>query len=112
MALEIFGAAALSRALGAFAQFNDELSHPVLVGLEGRVGRIDSRLEDVHYQPQQSVLNPQAGQRQTACMRYISSPQRSHNILSFSAGVVVLSGVMGRTGARGGVGSDMAAIIA
>ena len=25
------------------------------------------------YQPQQSVLKPQAGQRQTACMRYISA---------------------------------------
>jgi len=30
------------------------------------------------YQPQQSVLNPQLGQRQTACMRNISVPQRSH----------------------------------
>jgi hypothetical protein len=33
------------------------------------------------YQPQQSVLNPQAGHRQTACMRNISAPQRSHSIL-------------------------------
>jgi hypothetical protein len=60
-----------------------------------------------HYHPQQSVLKPQAGQRQTACMRYISAPQRSHGILSsLLAAVLVLSGVMGLTG---GVrtGSDM-----
>jgi len=30
------------------------------------------------YQPQQSVLNPQLGHRQTACMRNISVPHRSH----------------------------------
>jgi hypothetical protein len=31
-----------------------------------------------NYQPQQSVLNPHSGQRQTACIRYISAlPQRS-----------------------------------
>ena len=35
-----------------------------------------------HHQPQQSVLKPQAGQRQTACIRYISAPQRSQSILS------------------------------
>ena len=34
------------------------------------------------YQPQQSVLNPQVGQRQTACIRYISAPQRSQRTLS------------------------------
>ena len=38
------------------------------------------------YQPQQSVLKPQAEQRQTACMRYISAPQRSQSILSRLAG--------------------------
>jgi len=36
------------------------------------------------HQPQQSVLKPQAGQRQTACMRNISAPHRSHSILSIS----------------------------
>ncbi len=36
------------------------------------------------YQPQQSVLNPQVGQRQTACIRYISEPQRSQSTLSGS----------------------------
>jgi hypothetical protein len=40
------------------------------------------RVEDDHYQPQQSVLNPHDAQRQTACMRYMSAPQRSHNVLS------------------------------
>jgi hypothetical protein len=39
-------------------------------------------MKPVHYQPQQSVLKRQAGQRQTACMRYISAPQRSHFIAS------------------------------
>jgi hypothetical protein len=36
----------------------------------------------VGYQPQQSVLKPHWVQRQTACMRYISAPQRSHRVLS------------------------------
>jgi hypothetical protein len=40
------------------------------------------------YQPQQSVLNPQLGQRQTACMRNISAVQRSHSTLSV-AGVAL-----------------------
>ena len=39
----------------------------------------------VHHHPQQSVLNRHAGQRHTACMRYMSAPQRSHFIAS-SAG--------------------------
>jgi hypothetical protein len=35
-------------------------------------------------------LNPQAGQRQTACIRYISAtPQRSHIILSTGGGVTL-----------------------
>jgi len=34
------------------------------------------------YQPQQSVLKPQFGQRQTACMRNISVPHRSHTTAS------------------------------
>jgi protein-L-isoaspartate(D-aspartate) O-methyltransferase len=38
------------------------------------------------YHPQQSVLYPQAGHRQTACMRNISLPQRSQSILSSAAG--------------------------
>ena len=38
-----------------------------------------ARFSGHRHQPQQSVLNPQAGQRQTACMRHISAtPQRSH----------------------------------
>ena len=32
------------------------------------------------YHPQQSVLKRQAGQRQTACIRYISAPQRSQSV--------------------------------
>ena len=91
------------------------------------------------HHPQQSVLNPQAGQRQTACMRYISVPQRSHSVLASVLGVAagaVMSAETGRAGAcgrlcasgassiltaascdreeaeAGGVGSDMAGIIA
>jgi hypothetical protein len=67
------------------------------------------RLENLHYQPQQSVLKPHSGQRQTACIRYISAlPQRSQIILSVSGGLT-FGGTIGRTG--GGV-SDMAGIIA
>jgi hypothetical protein len=77
----------------------------------------DSRptTNDYDYHPQQSVLKPHAGQRQTACMRYISALQRSHSMASLvdaAAGTAVLSGAIGRTGGRGGVGSDMAGIIA
>lgn len=111
MPLEVLRSTALTGAVGSLAQFGDELPHAFLVGLECRVGWNDPRLQNVHYQPQQSVLNPHAEQRQTACIRYISAPQRSHNILSLSVGGVVLSGVIGRTGGRVG-GSDMAAIIA
>jgi hypothetical protein len=32
------------------------------------------------YQPQQSVLNPHAGQRHTACIRNISAPHLSHTV--------------------------------
>ncbi|MEP7308532.1 MAG: hypothetical protein ABJA98_23755, partial [Acidobacteriota bacterium] len=52
------------------------------------------------YHPQQSVLNPHSVQRQTACMRYISAPQRSHSILS-SAGEVLMIELR-----RGGGGGD------
>lgn len=38
------------------------------------------------YQPQQSVLYPQAGQRQTACMRNISAPHRSQTTGSSAGG--------------------------
>ena len=75
--------------------------------LAANVASDGSMRVSIDYHPQQSVLNPQAGQRQTACMRYISTPQRSQGILSsFAAVVLVLSGVIGLTG---GVraGSDM-----
>jgi hypothetical protein len=39
-------------------------------------------VEPFHYQPQQSVLNRHDGQRQTACIRYMSAPQRSHVMAS------------------------------
>ena len=42
---------------------------------------MDYRLD---YHPQQSVLNPHAGQRHTACMRYISAPHRSQMVLSLA----------------------------
>jgi len=66
-----------------------------------------SRTTNGRYHPQQSVLKPHAGQRQTACMRYISAPQRSQGILSsLLTVVVVLSDVIGLTGGVRG-GSDM-----
>jgi protein-L-isoaspartate(D-aspartate) O-methyltransferase len=66
------------------------------------------RLEDVHsYQPQQSVLNPHAEQRQTACMRYISAPHRSQSTLSAPAGAPTFGGVTGPGGGWGGVESDI-----
>ena len=56
MPLEIFRAATLAGAGQPLAQLTDELLHPILVGFEGRVGRVDMRVEDEHHQPQQSVL--------------------------------------------------------
>jgi hypothetical protein len=41
---------------------------------------------ELFYHPQQSVLNPQHAQRQTACMRYISAPQRSQSVGASDAG--------------------------
>jgi hypothetical protein len=56
------------------------------------------------YHPQQSDLKPHAGQRQTACMRYISAPQRSQGIAG-SAGSLAASaevtGVIARTTSGG-----------
>ncbi len=43
-------------------------------------GNRETKKDATAYQPQQSVLKRQDGQRQTACMRYISAPQRSHVI--------------------------------
>ena len=48
-----------------------------------------------------------SGQRHTACMRYISAPQRSQRTLSSARAGAEFEGVMGRTGLRGGVGSDI-----
>ena len=51
-----------------------------------RIGQADVALDLLHrHQPQQSDLKPQTGQRQTACMRYVSAPQRSHSVLSWRA---------------------------
>ena len=55
-------------------------------------------------------MNPQRGQRQTACMRYISAPHRSHSILSWPGAATFTSFALteaeagGRTG-----GSDIRA---
>ncbi len=65
------------------------------------------------YQPQQSVLKRQAGQRHTACIRYISAPQRSHTVRVSSAGAgpALRAERMGVIGGSGR-GSAIAAIIA
>jgi len=82
--------------------------HPLAIGFERRVGGIDVGFD---YHPQQSVLKPHAGHRQTACIRYISFPQRSQSVFS-SAGRVVMTGDTSGLGGRGGGASGMAAIIA
>src|SRR6185295_10004427 len=93
MPFEIFRSTALACALHAFLHLGDELAETIAIGYEDGIRRVDSRLEDVHHHPQQSVLNPHAGHRQTACMRYISTPQRSHSILSVSEACVLRGGV-------------------
>ncbi len=89
MALEILRAAAFARARSVGTQLDDELPQAIAVGEEGRVGWVDVRVEDDHHQPQQSVLNPHDAQRQTACMRYMSAPHRSHSVLSSPPATVV-----------------------
>jgi hypothetical protein len=57
---------------------------------------------ELFYHPQQSVLNPHDGQRQTACMRYISASQRSQRVGASDAGAEgseVFSGVIRRASA-------------
>ena len=82
MAGEILGATALAHLLEARAVVLHERLHSVVIRAELRAGDVDVRMEAIHYQPQQSVLKRQEGHRQTACMRYISAPQRSHFIAS------------------------------
>src|SRR5688500_2930966 len=82
MPRHVLDAAALSDLFEARPVFLDERLHTVMVGAKVRAGSVDVRVEAVHHQPQQSVLNRQDGQRQTACMRYMSAPQRSHFIAS------------------------------
>jgi hypothetical protein len=64
----------------------DERQHAIAVGAVGVAGCVDVRVKAIHYQPQQSVLKRQDGQRHTACMRYMSAPQRSHFMASSAAG--------------------------
>ena len=74
---------------------------------EGQPALVRTSLFNLHiqrsafcsHQPQQSVLNRQTGQRQTACIRNISAPQRSHSTLSASAAVRRLVGGAVGTGA-------------
>ena len=58
----------------------DERLHAIAIGAKFRTAGVDMRVKTFHHHPQQSVLNRQEGQRQTACMRYMSAPQRSHFI--------------------------------
>src|SRR5262249_39985808 len=99
LALEVLVAAPLSRRRRPVAQLADERRHPFMVALEALARGIDAALKTVHHQPQQSVLSPQDGQRQTACMRNISAPQRSHMTFSEPG-----SGVLGAEAGRRGVG--------
>jgi len=100
MPLQVFRSSAFANACKPLSILGDERRHSPMVGFV-RVGRaVNVALEPVHHQPQQSVLNRQAGQRQTACMRYISTPQRSQVILSSAGAMGVRDGAarMGVTG--------------
>ncbi len=113
MALDVLGAAAVARAAQPLAQLGDQLLPCAHGWLENGIGRVDVSLE--RYHPQQSVLNPQAGQRQTACMRYISPPQRSQSVLVSPAGGALSAdfrGVIGRATGRGASESAMPEIMA
>src|SRR5690349_23474855 len=116
MALEVLRAAAVASANGARTQISHQMLHPIAILLKRRVVRIDVSVEGEHgsarssrpttiYHPQQSVLKPQSGHRHTACMRYISAPQRSQSIWSGRGG----SAFNGESGRGTGFGSDIAA---
>ena len=59
-----------------------------------------------NHHPQQSVLKPQAGQRQTACMRYISTLHRSQSIFSSLADGLTSVNLVMRAAEGGGTGAD------
>ena len=66
----------------------------------------------IGYQPQQSVLKPHAGHRQTACMRNISAPQRSQSVFSIGgAGRVELIG-RGPVACASGAGEALGTLLA
>ena len=110
LALKVFRAAAFAGPGRSLCELGDKLLHASAVGLEDGVGRIDASVEDYH--PQQSVLKPHAGQRQTACMRYISAPQRSQSILASPDVVPGPSGTFSGAIGRGGtLEADMPPII-
>ncbi len=115
MPRQILRAAALAYLLDAPAILVNERLHAVTIGAELRAADVDVRVETFHYHPQQSVLNRQEGQRQTACMRYMSAPQRSHFIASAAgdAGAAWSADTIGVTIRRGtgfGEGSSTPAL--
>src|SRR5437016_4985973 len=78
--MNVFRASALPCLGQSLAQLADEPLHPVSVGLEGGVGRVDVGFEREHQRTQQAVLYAYSGQRRKAGIRYIASPQRWSDI--------------------------------
>ena len=59
-----------------------------------RCAASESTRSDVSHHPQQSVLNPHAGHRQTACILNISAPQRSQCTASTLGRLTVVGDVL------------------
>jgi hypothetical protein len=55
MTLQVFRAAAVTDDGQPIAELGDEVLHPVVVGLEARVGGVDVRLDRVHSSPPAAI---------------------------------------------------------
>ena len=84
MTLVVALAAALARERETVAKLGDQRRHLRVVGLVVRTVGADAGVDDLHERLSPStVLKPHSGQRQTACIRYISAlPHRSQIIRS------------------------------
>ena len=84
----VLGAASQARRVRALAELGHELLHALAIGGEHLVRRADrvSMTTNGRYHPQQSVLKPQAGQRQTACMRYLCAAPVARHLVVVAGG--------------------------
>src|SRR5688500_1564479 len=106
MPLEILRASALPAYREPVVQLLHQPGQVLAVRLKFRGVGSNLALNPVQtiYQPQQSVLKPHAGQRQTACMRYISALAHRSQIIASSRQGVAFAPAEALAGSSNGVG--------